>query len=402
MAGRRIAALIAVVVAVLVLSDGTAHADPVPLTGVVEAGSSDWRVVSVGGSHTCGIRTTGRLYCWGWDEYGQVGNGSDTGDQTFLVEVAGGRTDWTTVTAGGVHTCARRSTGRLYCWGSDGSGQLGNGPVTGDQTTPVEVAGGRTDWTTVTAGGVHTCARRSTGRLYCWGADYLGQVGNGEPDADQPAPVQVAGNRTDWTAVTAGFGHTCARRSTGRLYCWGDDSRGQVGNGPITGDQPTPFQVAGNRTDWTAFTAGLAHTCARRSTGRLFCWGQDVSGQLGNGPATGDQPTPVQVAGGATDWTQVDAGDRHTCARRSTGRLYCWGRDFNSQLGDGGILLDQPAPTEVAGGATDWATVDGGGSHTCARTTTKRLFCWGADGSGQLGNGPLTGDLGGPWEVPVA
>lgn len=156
-----------------------------------EVGTADWRTVSVGGYHSCGIRLTGRLYCWGSDSKGQLGNGGANTDQPTPVQVAGGATNWTQVTAGDNHTCARRATGRLYCWGADGGGQLGDGGANLGQPTPTEVAGSLTDWTHVEAGGIHTCARRATKRLYCWGFDGNGRLGDGGANTSQPTPVEV-------------------------------------------------------------------------------------------------------------------------------------------------------------------------------------------------------------------
>jgi len=315
--------------------------------GSAESGSSDWRQVSAGGFHTCGIRTSGRLYCWGNDGDGQLGNGGLNTNQAAPVQVAGGATNWTAVDAGREHICARRTTGRLYCWGDDGFGRLGDGGLNTDQAAPVQVAGGATNWTAVTAGDFHTCARRTTGRLYCWGSDDAGQLGDGGLDTDQAAPVQVAGGATNWTAVTVGSEHTCARRTTGRLYCWGYDGSGQLGDGGLFTEQATPVQVAGGATNWTAVTAAGTHTCARRTTGRLYCWGNDGFGQLGDGGTNTSQAVPVQVAGGATDWTAVTAGQSHTCARITSRRLYCWGSDGSGRLGDGGTNTNQPRPAQV-------------------------------------------------------
>ncbi len=391
----RLGAAALLLLGVLVWS-GPAAAEPA--TATAEAGSSDWRQVSAGGAHTCGIRTTGQLYCWGWDDDGQLGDGGTNADQATPVEVAGGATNWTSVSTGLSHTCARRATGRLYCWGRDVEGQLGNGVGSVEQTTPVEVAGGATNWTSVSTGQYHTCARRSTGRLYCWGYDGSGQIGNGLPNTDQPAPRPVAGGVTNWTAVSAGGYQTCARRATGQLHCWGYDGDGQLGNGGPNTGRSTPGLVAGGITDWTSVTTGHRHTCARRATGRLYCWGQDVNGELGNGPA-GSQPIPVLVAGGATNWTSVTATQTHTCGRRATAVLYCWGLDQFGQVGDGGANLNRPSPVEVSGGFTDWASVTAGGNHTCARNTTGRLFCWGQDGHSQLGDGGVDADTVEPVEV---
>lgn len=150
-------------------------------------------------------------------------------------------------------------------------------------------------WRRVDAGRLHTCGIRTDGRLYCWGWDRHGQLGDGGTNTDQPTPVQVAGNRTDWATVAAGSYHTCARRTNGRLFCWGRDAAGQLGDGGTNTRQPAPVQVAGNRTDWGAVTAGNSHTCARRTTGRLFCWGDDGDGQLGDGGTNTSQPSPVEV-----------------------------------------------------------------------------------------------------------
>ena len=302
--------------------------------------------------------------------------------------------DWRQVSAGDNHSCGVRVSGRLYCWGIDGAGQLGDGPPFTDQSAPVEVAGGAANWASVDAGGSHTCARKTNGRLFCWGQDVFGQVGNGAPYVNQDTPVQVAGGDTDWASVSAGGDHTCARKTTGQLFCWGADHSGQVGDGGPLGlvfALPAPVEVFGGATDWASVrAAGRLHTCARRTTGQLFCWGADGSGQLGNGSPNNDEAVPVEVLGAATTWSRVSAGVDHTCARKTTGRLLCWGDDASGQLGNGGgVTADQPAPVQVAGGTADWVSVSAGGRYTCGRRTQGRLFCWGSDALGQLGNGPL-------------
>ncbi len=188
----------------------------------------------------------------------------------------------------------------------------------------------------------------------------------------QPAPVEVSGGAIDWVAVTAGVRHTCARKATGRLDCWGSDGSGQLGNGAGSStSQPAPVEVSGGATDWAAVAVGGSHTCARKTSGRLYCWGLDESGQVGNGhSATNHNPSaPVQVFGGATDWAAVAAGGSHTCARKTSGRFYCWGYDRLGQVGDGAPFRQREMPVEVFGGATDWSAVTAGLNHTCARKT---------------------------------
>ena len=349
--------------------------------------TATWRQVDAGAAHTCAVRSDGRLFCWGRGDHGELGNGAGD-DHAHPVEVAGGRTDWAVVSAGTFHTCARRRTGQLYCWGMDDWGQLGDGGTSTSQSSPVEVVGGRTDWAGVAAGGGTTCAVRRSGRLFCWGDDSAAQLGDGGTNTSQPGPVEVVGGRTDWASVTVGDGHTCARRTTSRLFCWGRDDHGQAGDdGGLDPARGTPVQVAGSRTDWTKVSAGTAHTCARRADGRLFCWGFGIYGQRADGTRVSDRAAPVQVVGARTDWASVAAGSQHTCARRSTGRIFCAGYDGAGQLGDGGEQTDRAVPVQVTGARTDWAVVTAGGSHTCALRVSGRLFCWGANAYGQLGDG---------------
>ena len=392
-----------VLLAALAISGAAPVAARTPGSGAPEIGSSDWRQVSAGGDHTCGIRRSGRLFCWGSDNFGQLGNGATTGPRSTPAEVSGTATDWASVSAGARHTCAVKTTGRLYCWGDDNNDQLGNGAPAGDRPTPVEVSGAATNWASVSAGGGHTCAVKTTHRLYCWGGDLNGQLGNGTAIGNRATPVQVAGTAANWASVSAGVRHTCALKTTRRLYCWGADNNGRLGNGTISGDRPVPGQVAGGATDWASVTAG-GHTCALKTSRRLYCWGGDLNGQLGNGGTTADQRSPVEVVGGATNWATVDVGAVNTCARKTIGRLYCWGADVSGQLGNGGTLpgTDQASPAQVAGGGTDWATVDVGDAHACARITTGRLYCWGNNNSGTLGNGvddPTLADRSRPVEV---
>ena len=148
--------------------------------------------------------------------------------------------------------------------------------------------------------------------------------------------------------MTTGGWYTCARKRSGRLFCWGTGGAGQLGNGVTNTYVSIPIEVAGGSTDWATVTTGYRHTCARRTSGRLFCWGHDGNGQLGNGGTATNVSVPVEVAGGATNWATLTAGDGHTCARRTSGRLFCWGRDGQSQLGDGGTDSPRSTPTEVA------------------------------------------------------
>lgn len=404
--GVRWLVLVVALTALALVGEGApvAGAAPAPSRADTEGGA-DWAQVSSGYYHTCGVRTTGRLYCWGQGTRGQLGTGG-TGNTSVPTEVSGAATNWKSVSAGSAWTCAIRTNGTLWCFGRDDFGQLGNGPGGGDVLTPVQV-GTATDWKSVSAGlGETTCGRRANKRVYCWGRDNNGQVGNGPAGSSNVERPTVVGTNADWTMVSTGGYHTCGRRSNGRVYCWGDDQDGAVGDGggaPGT-DRSSPTQVAGAHADWTSVTSGITHSCGRRSSGRLYCWGSDIRQGLGNGGgSTASKFAPGEVRGGARDWKSVAAGSYFTCATKVSGRLYCFGDDFYGQVGTGvADQTDNPTPTQVAGGATNWKAATMGNGHTCALRTDGRLFCWGYGFFGQRGDGVSGNNNAQPTPVEVS
>ncbi len=363
----------------------------VGLSPPASAASSGWTSVTSGGDHTCGIRN-GRVYCWGYDQFGQLGDGAAGGFRDTPAPIASGATDWTSVSAGFYHTCATRA-GRVACWGRDTEGQLGDGTANAvADPTPGLIASGATDWKSLAAGGYHTCAIR-VGRIACWGWDRYGELGDGSAaDAGDPRPSFIQSGATDWTSVTAGAFHSCGLR-VGRIACWGYDGQGQLGDGSAAaGADASPGLIASGATDWKSVSAGSSHTCATRA-GRIACWGYDRYGQLGDGSASGTEapdPTPGLIASGARDWTSVRSASNHTCALRA-GRVACWGLDNYGQLGDGTAGGTDSTPGFIASGATDWKSVEGADGHTCAIRSTF-LACWGADDVGQLGDGSAGDD----------
>lgn len=386
--GRLLVVLGLTVLAVVIQPTAVTDAQTAPpdAEAAAEPGAGNWASISAGGDHTCGIRTSGRLFCWGQDTFGQLGDGGTNTDQPSPVQVGTGA-NWSRVSAGASHTCAIKTNARLFCWGLDSTEQLGDGGGVTNQPRPVREASNATNWLAVDAGGGHTCALTNTGRLFCWGSDTRGRLGDGAVILQQAEPVEVAGAATNWATIDAGDSHTCATKLNGRLYCWGFDGFSKLGDGDTETDQPTPVQVAGNATNWASVAVGDFHTCAVKTNGRLFCWGSDDQGQRGDGPAnTGVDGDPIRI-GTATDWTAVSAGRVHACARNAGRHLFCWGNDATGQVGNDTGTSDQPAPVEVDGAATDWAGISVGRLHTCARRTTNTLYCWGFDDSGQLGDG---------------
>jgi alpha-tubulin suppressor-like RCC1 family protein len=371
-------------------------------------------MVTAGVSHTCALLNDGNITCWGYDGFGQLGNGTITGniDAPPATITLPGNATATAITAGSAHTCALLNTGNITCWGWDGFGQLGNGASTGNidaPPTPITLPSPGTA-TAITAGGVHTCALLKDGNITCWGRDYSGQLGNGTGSSNidtPPATITLPGNATA-TAITAGADHTCALLNDGNITCWGYDGNGQLGNGAPTGNidaPPATITLPGNATA-TAITAGSAHTCALLNTGNITCWGWDGFGQLGNGAPTGNIAAPpaesIRVPNGAAA-AAIAGGDNHTCALLNDGNITCWGRDFFEQLGNGAgnSNIDTPPATITLPSPGTATAITAGGNHTCALLNDGNITCWGADASEQLGNGAGNSNIDTP-PPPVA
>ncbi|MGB2860591.1 MAG: MBG domain-containing protein [Candidatus Microthrix parvicella] len=355
---------VGVVAAVAVLALGLVAVVGVASPASAAAGSTGWSQVSAGDLHTCAIaETAGAAYCWGANGDGQLGN-NDLGVGSGVpvaVEVPVGVTGWSQITAGGRHTCAvAEVSGAAYCWGANGDGQLGNNDPGVGSGVPVEVEvpGGVTGWSQITAGGRHTCAvAEVSGAAYCWGYNDKGQLGNNDPGVGSgvPVAVEVAVGVTGWSQITVGDYHTCAVAGTsGAAYCWGYNSFGQLGNNNLGVDSgvPVAVEVPVGVTGWSQITAGGYHTCANVATsGDWFCWGENQFGQLGNnnlGVNSGVPAAvgvPVAVTGG---WSQITAGLYHTCAIAATiGVAYCGGLNNVGQLGNNNLGVGSGVPVAV-------------------------------------------------------
>ena len=345
--------------------------------------------LATGNYHSCALDASGGAWCWGFNQYGSLGDGTTT-SRSAPARVAGGLT-FTSLTAGAVHTCGLTATGAAYCWGA--APTIGDGALA-DRSVPTPVSGGLT-FVQLAGSGLRTCGLTAAGKAYCWGRNSEGQLGDGTFD-DRLVPTAVGnavgGATVVFASLEAGAAHTCGLTGGGKAYCWGYNVNGQAGDGTPNTVLPSPKAVAGTRT-FTELTGRANSTCGL-SGGALYCWGYNGNGQLGDGtttahaspsPATGG-PFAALGAGGTPD---PDLIGTHACALTSLGAAYCWGWNASGQGGDG-TIADHGTPTAVSGpgggAALAFTSLSTGFAHTCGRTTGAGVYCWGANNSGQLGN----------------
>ncbi len=327
------------------LGDGTGLDSSIPVDVSLPAATT---AVAAGYAHTCAL-VAGAVWCWGDNTTGEIGDGTTT-NRASPVQVPG-LSGAVALAAGGDspptpygHTCAVVSGGDVWCWGFNGWGQLGDGAIPLTQsTTPVRVVGLTAAATAVAAGGRHSCALLSGGGAMCWGADDFGQLGDGSGGMQQtPVPVSSLAGAT---FLAAGLSHTCAATGGG-LLCWGLNTSGQVD--PATWQTnwsySTPHAPNLGGLLPTDVAGGRAHTCALQPPSGLTCFGADNAGQLGG---SGKQASPTLLAPGTA--TGIAAGGDHGCALTADGGVQCWGADDRGQLGDGQSGPPAAAPVYVSG-----------------------------------------------------
>lgn len=361
------------------LGDGgrDSHSSPIAVYGL----SSGVQAISASNYSTCALTTQGAVKCWGWNEYGQLGNGG-TIDGLTPQNVAGLDGGVQAITSSGTHACALTQAGAVKCWGA---GPLGNGNAN-DSSSPVDVVGLASGVRAIAAGYGHTCALTDAGAVKCWGYNSHGQLGDGSTE-DRLTPVNVVGLESGIRAITAGGAHTCALTETGAAQCWGSNSWGQLGDSSLI-DSPNPVAVSSLGSGLRAISAGYGDTCAITAAGSLKCWGLNDSGELGDG-STVNRPTPVDVSGLDSGVAAISAGYNQTCAVTEAGAALCWGDNHHLQIGNG-YPGYRATPVNVFGLGSNIQGISSGYFHGCALTATGAAKCWGSNQSGVLGDGSET------------
>jgi alpha-tubulin suppressor-like RCC1 family protein len=332
------------------------------------SGAAGWR-------HGCALDPRGRAWCWGSNQWGQLGDATRAGGPAH--RPVAGRLNFAAIFPGMLHSCALAPDGAAYCWGDNGGGQLGDGS-TRPATAPVAVLGGLR-FRALAVGYLHTCGVTVQAELYCWGSNGAAQLGVPVDEwctatesncRRTPARVALPGPVME---VAAGEDHTCAVTGTEHIFCWGANGWGQLGTGTFGGRAAAPAAVATLRR-FQSVAASARGTCALDAGGRAFCWGQNAAGRLGTN-TTLNEAAPAQVVDGDA-FVDIGMGPLHSCGRTAAGTVRCWG----ALRGDGaaGSTL---RPVDVHGGP--YTALSVGGTHACAYR--EGVWCWGSNEFGQLG-----------------
>lgn len=372
-----------------------------------------YRQVSSGKNHTCAIAANNSVWCFGDNTNGQLGQGTlgtDTGKQVPVPIRGVENKEFEQVVSGEKHTCARKLNGAIFCWGGNDKGQLGNNTIE-DNPVPKIVIGADYGFTKLFAGANHNCGIKEDGSLWCWGKNQYGQAGIGNVDInpvktamkvlqDEPAVSGVT-----WQSAALGENHTCALSSAGKIYCWGGNYRFQLGYSGTFESLPwsKPY-IPVDDNIYTFVAVGGTNSCAIRSDFTVWCWGDNASGWLGTGSSENYVKAPQKV-GTKSDWIFVSSGGEyvgtnsgvHTCAIDSARKLWCWGFNQYGQLGN---LCDvSMMNAEMIAEWINWLEVSAGDKHTCGITEDHELMCWGRNAYGQCGY-EKGADMWAPTKVP--
>jgi len=333
---------------------------------------------------TCGILINGKSVCWGYNEYGRLGNNvTGTYWYSYPAEVAGNHT-FTDIKVGYNSACGILTDGSVLCWGRNKEYELGDG-TSDDKPYPTPVIGGY-KFKSISVGYQHSCGILTNGSAVCWGANLEGQLGDGTI-ISRNTPVFVVGNY-NFTKIGTGEHHSCGILSNGTAMCWGANLDGRLGisNSYYLNNIDyitAPVTVLGDY-KFTEISLGGLHTCAILTNGSALCWGYNGDGELGCGTNHNYYISPNAVYG-SYNFTSISLGGWHSCGLLNDGTALCWGYNSDSEVGDD-TAIDRLVPTYVLGGYS-FAGIISGRSHTCGLLYNGSALCWGGNGDNRLGDG---------------
>jgi len=325
--------------------------------------------------------TTGSLWTWGENTYGQLGTNNRTNYSSPVQTVSGG-TNWKQSN----HNGAIKTDGTLWMWGQNDYGGLGTNDVT-HKSSPVQTVAGGTNWKQVHGSATMLAAIKTDGTLWTWGYGFYGQLGNNTSGstAKVSSPIQTVSGGNNWKQVTTGQS-TFAIKTDGTLWGWGRNDLGGLGTNNRT-NYSSPVQTVSGGTNWKLVSSGGLYTTAIKTDGTLWLWGYNSYGQLGTNNIT-SYSSPVQTVSGGTNWKQV-SNSNHTAAIKTDGTLWVWGNNNYGQLGTNEIA-NRSSPVQTVSGGTNWKQVSVGYYFSVAVKTDGTLWTWGRNYLGDLGSNNTT------------
>ena len=353
--------------------------------------ASPWVSLTNRYNHSCALTSTGKAYCWGGNQSGVLGTGSDAISKVPTPV----KTDlsFSSIAPGINHTCAISKEGKAYCWGRNDRFQLGMAGADDPRQTypnmlvPTPVQGDLV-FSSISAGYFHTCGLVTGGKAYCWGGGFNGELGSDTQATSTPTAVK--GNIA-FSSIIAGRSLSCGLTAEGKAFCWGANGMHQIGDG-TTRDSFKP-QLVGEGLLFSSISVGELHVCGISKDNKAYCWGSGRRGKIGNGDISdaSENPKPIEVLGNLS-FSSISASNHHTCALTPAGKAYCWGSNVSMQLGTPEVPEYAPKPFAVK---TDlvFSSIQAANAFTCGMATDKHIYCWGTNGDGQLGDDSTKGRI---------
>lgn len=353
-----------------------------------------FQTLKAGAGHMCALDFNGHAWCWGFNYFGQIGDGTSGTDRTVptAVIMPEGVT-FVQIAPGGAHTCALDNNQKIWCWGANNVGQIGNGEAGAavfalepTMITPQEDV----DFLSVSSGAYHSCGVMTTGSILCWGGNYSKQISNFSGGFAE-TPYQIPGITTSVIVEVGGY-FNISMNSSGSMIGWGQNNKGQLAiTATETITMPTPIMLS----NIDVVSGGGYHACAIDTNSDSACWGKNDSGQLGNGLTSdfSDMPVELDLPSGVTITAIEAGGESHTCALTDDFRIMCWGDNEHGQLGDG-YTDDRLSPTFINQEmGLQFISVAPASLSTCALDSSGHAWCWGDNQFGQLGINSISPSL---------
>jgi alpha-tubulin suppressor-like RCC1 family protein len=334
------------------------------------AGGNNWIKALAVGNHTMTIKSDGRLWGFGHNGAGALGNGG-SGFYSSPIQTSASGTYWKSLASSGGgasdHSAAIRNDGTLWVWGNNLFGQLGDNSNSIPKYTPVQTISGGANWKSVALGEFNTAAIKTDGTLWCWGVNFVGQLGRSDT-THRSSPVQTVAGGTNWKEVACTDDNVIGIKTDGTLWLWGSNGFGKLGTNNTIVAVSSPVQTVAGGTNWKKVVGGADHIAAIKTDGTLWTWGLNGDGQLGTND-TVNRSSPVQTVAGGTDWKSVSAGAGNSAAIKKDGTLWLWGHNTNGQLGTNDVT-PRSSPVQTVAGGTSWKSVSVGEYHTVAINAT--------------------------------